>query len=118
MVRCSKQKSLPFYLVCGDCRKIIIESDSLVVVKKIFGTLSRNDPLYSALYQCQELIRLDRDFRLTHIYRETNFCADFLTSKAFNTDQLCGELELSPPNIMKLIEKDLIGVARPRATRL
>lgn len=67
-------------------RSVIIESDSLLAVTKIPGEVHRQDPFYTLITKCQQLLRLNWNCNLTHIFREANYCADFLASLAMSFD--------------------------------
>ena len=96
-------------------RRVIIESDSLHAVTKINGDLNSSDLLFQVIYACKELLSRGWDCKLVHTYRETNMCADFLASWAFQGNFDITQLNDPPDGLCQILEKDMIGVARPRA---
>ncbi|XVF32879.1 hypothetical protein REPUB_Repub17cG0121000 [Reevesia pubescens] len=99
-------------------RRVFVESDSLLAVKKLTGSPSRTDPLFHLIFQCQLFIAKEWDCMISHIFREANYCADHLAGTAFINNSSQDVLELPPLSLRQFIEEDLLGVARPRACRL
>lgn len=99
-------------------RKVVIESDSEVAVQKFHQPVAVRDPFYHVLVRSRRLLQQEWYCWVNHVYREANLCADFMANLA-----LSGGRELSlyadpPMGIGRLLQDDLIGVARPRAVRV
>lgn len=64
----------------------MVESDSLLAVKKILGDVQRQDPHFALIRRCQQLLQFNWHCSITHLFREANVCADFLASSAMSDD--------------------------------
>ena len=92
---------------------VLVESDSLLAVRKVTGSINKKDPLYPLLLRCQQLISSFEMCHVSHIFREANFCAE--AGWALSNDAPAGQIEVPPADLMPFIQKDILGVARPRA---
>lgn len=92
-----------------------MESDSLLAVRKITSTVADTDPLCNILRSCQELLSRNWHCSLVHVYREMNSCADHFAHLAFEGPHAVTKLSSPPGSLVRLLNEDLVGVARPRA---
>ncbi|CAL9018329.1 unnamed protein product [Prunus brigantina] len=75
--------------------QIIVNSDSALVVDMINGDWVDSRPMSVLLTKCRELWKSQWNCSILHVYRETNFAADFLAKIGHHKD--LGYHELSSP---------------------
>ncbi|GER30653.1 polynucleotidyl transferase [Striga asiatica] len=62
--------------------------------------------------------RVEAEVRISHIYREANFAADYIATLAASTALGCHQLAAPPSGVVPWIEHDLKGVSYPRNSNL
>ncbi|XP_031090905.1 flavonol 4'-sulfotransferase-like [Ipomoea triloba] len=97
---------------------VIAESDSEALVS-ILETTTNDDSFDSALLaDCKSLIRLFREIKVMHVFREGNQCADFFANLG-QTSAWSNTLLYHPPDGIKdLLTCDAQGAASSRSTHL
>lgn len=99
-------------------RKVLVETDSLLVKNLIGKKLKLCHPLFSLVVQCQGSICRDWIVQFRHIYREANHVADFLASFALSFPLGFHVLESPPVGSSSLLFDDARGVSTPRFVAL
>ena len=97
-------------------RKMILESDSRVVVGIINEDNVRVDRNYNMIMKIRELLGKDWEVKTLHVYRETNCVADWLTNFRLTRDLLdrgADNITDPPAGLYILIYYDLIGSTIP-----
>ena len=69
-------------------RKVVLESDSRVVVGIINGDTVRVDRNYNLIMQIRGLLGREWEVKIFHVYREANYVADWLTNSGLARDLL------------------------------
>ncbi|GKV51783.1 hypothetical protein SLEP1_g58408 [Rubroshorea leprosula] len=98
-------------------RKVILESDCLAAVNRVLGE-DYQDPKHLCshlILACRQLLKRDWICQVRHVYREANFCADFLASNFRHLPMGRNYFIAPPPELEKLMEEDLVG---PGTTRI
>ena len=98
-------------------RKVVLESDSRVVVGLINGDTVRVDRNYNLIMQIKEVVGKDWEVKIFHVYREANCVADWLTNYGLTRDVLDkgSDIITDPPSgLYSLLYYDLIGSTIPR----
>lgn len=96
------------------CRFLEIEMDSLVAVQLVKSSINPLHPLFSLVANCQELLERDWYVVLSHVYRELNWVADMMARLSHNVDYGCRLFSSPPHEVIKLLEADHLGLAKPR----
>ncbi|GLT51765.1 hypothetical protein SLA2020_251510 [Shorea laevis] len=99
-------------------RNIIIESDSLLAIHKINFGATHRDPYGNLVSRCRALLHRDWNCELQHIFREANNCADTMASRFYHLSKGWHFFEEPPGEVLQRLSEDLLGVCRPRASRL
>ncbi|GKV19211.1 hypothetical protein SLEP1_g29500 [Rubroshorea leprosula] len=94
--------------------KLIVETDSKVVVLLIDSTYTTLHSLGTLISYCRLLLRLFTDARISHIYREANAATDFLAKLGSTNANDFVWYEESPPGLSSILYHDLIGTSFPR----
>jgi ribonuclease HI len=61
-------------------KKVILESDSVVVINLIIKNNATMDRNYNFIMQIRRLLDRDWEVQTTHVYREANSAADWLAN--------------------------------------
>ncbi|XVF15741.1 hypothetical protein REPUB_Repub09cG0181900 [Reevesia pubescens] len=96
-----------------DLKKVEVELDALVVVKKIYETMKDYEANGQYIKAIQELIKRDWECYVNHTLCETNQCVDYLAHIAFFYPGL-QIFEVPPENIYSKLLADSLGVTRHR----
>ncbi|XP_058746815.1 uncharacterized protein LOC131619766 [Vicia villosa] len=96
-------------------RKIWIETDCLLVVKAFSDTTLVPWKIRSRWHHCHDLLQ-SLDFMISHIYREANFCADYLANIGHSNRFFCW-FNFVHPLIVKDYLLDMDGTPRLRLYR-
>ncbi|KAJ7982509.1 Ribonuclease H [Quillaja saponaria] len=95
-------------------RKVEAELDSMVVLKLIQEDDVEFHPYANLILSCKELMKLDWQVFLSHIYRETNSSADCLANLSVSWPIGVHTLDSAPVAIESFLKQDLMGVGRRR----
>ena len=98
-------------------RKVVLESDSRVVVGLINGESVRVDRNYNILMQIKNMLGRDWEVVIVHVYREANCVADWLANFGLTRDLLDRGADIitdPPAGLYILLYYDLIGSTVPR----
>lgn len=94
--------------------KIIIETDSQVTALLIETANIALNSLGVHISDCSWLLALFSDARISHVYREANVAADYLTKLGFTSATDFVLYEKSPLRISSILYHDCIGTIFPR----
>ena len=97
-------------------RKVILESDSRVVIGLINGDTVSRDRNFNLVLKIKGILGRDWEVKSFHVYREANCVADWLANYGITRDLLDREsdvLEDPPAGIYTLLYYDLIGFTIP-----
>ena len=94
--------------------RLIVESDSSLVVNLIRGHWEDTHPLHGLLSEYRSLLNGNWDCSLNHVYRECNCAADRLAYLGHGWNLGLHELETPPEDVLISLEEDKMGLARPR----
>lgn len=97
--------------------RIIIETDSLLAVKLLQGTVSPSHRFYSLIYAIKAFLRLPWEFHLRHQHREGNRAADWMANMASLQPYGVHILQAPPIGLVPLLNDDISGVSFPRSCR-
>ncbi|XP_031116723.1 uncharacterized protein LOC116020387 [Ipomoea triloba] len=90
---------------------VMVETDSEAVVK-VFSQDPANSLLMDTLIvDCNFLIRQLQDFKLQHVLREDNQCADFLANQGQSSPWGTTILETPPVDLANLLDHDAKDVS-------
>ena len=95
-------------------RSVILEVDNSCVVNIIQGQTSCPLQSLSLIHEIKSLLNKDWMVQVAHIYREANYCADYLANVAIQSSLGCVYLDRPPSGIQNLLFNDMVGVATPR----
>ena len=97
-------------------KNVLIETDSQIAVNMIteekpttWCIRDENDPLNILINECKSLLRMTRS-NICHVYREGNFCADFLAKEGVNQSTECLILDQPPSELLPFLLADLMGI--------
>ncbi|CAL1413103.1 unnamed protein product [Linum trigynum] len=95
-------------------RKVELKIDSTTAIAVMKNC--KDDSHRHGLLAQQVRVLLDRNWRvrISHVYRECNFAADYLASKGHSVDFGTHMFDVSDPGLTKWINYDVMGVAQPR----
>lgn len=92
-------------------KKVILESDSVVVINLIIKNNATMDRNYNFIMQIRRLLDRDWEVQTTHVYREANSAADWLANYGLTRDTLDRNfdvLEEPPSELYSILYYDLI----------
>jgi hypothetical protein len=92
-------------------KKVILESDSVVVINLIIKNNATMDRNYNFIMQIRRLLDRDWEVQTTHVYREANSAADWLANYGLTRDTLDRKfdiLEEPPSELYSILYYDLI----------
>ena len=98
-------------------KKVVLESNSKVVVGIINGDIVRVDKNYNLVMQIKTMLGRDWEVKTFHVYREDNCVADWLANFGLTRDLLDrgSDVITDPPaGVYTLLYYDLIGSTIPR----
>ena len=98
-------------------RKVVLESDSRVVIGLINGESVRVDRNFNLIMQIKNILGRDWEVIILHVYREANCVAYWLTNFGLTRDLLvrgADTISDHPSVIYPLLYYDLIGSTIPR----
>ena len=96
-----------------------IELDSSTAISLVSNNLVLNGDLSSLVDDCRDLLRRLPRFKLSHCFREANFCADVLAKMGSASVEL-DAIFISPPPppppsvVLQPLVDDVMGLCRPR----
>ena len=98
-------------------RKVILESDSRVVIGLMQGDTPSMDRNYTLTMQIRDMLERDWEIQTVHIFREANCVADWLANYGLSRDVLDSQTDVltdPPSGLYTLLYYDLIGSTIPR----
>ena len=91
-----------------------IELDSSTAISLVSNNLVLNGDLSSLVDDCRDLLRRLPRFKLSHCFREANFCANVLAKMGSASVEL-DAVFISPPSVvLQPLVDDEMGLGRPR----
>lgn len=96
-------------LAWDKCCNIILECDSVEVVKLLTSTVRGNCFQHPLLSSCHQLIAHPCTVEVCHIYREVNYVADGLALVGLAMPLGYQMLGAPPPEISTLLVRDILG---------
>ncbi|GLT78653.1 hypothetical protein SLA2020_501810 [Shorea laevis] len=99
-------------------KKVIIETDSLLAKQKLEQHGGVANSLSMLCRGCTELLNRNWDCKLRHVFREANSCADVMASSFYHLEPRLHFFEEPPDEVKTTLREDLLGVCKPRASRL
>lgn len=90
------------------CQMLIVESDLAVAYNMIQNRSRANATFQPLLRKIGQMMDREWDISINHIYREANFCADWLANKAYNL-----HCEVLPRGIYLLLLADMSRSTKP-----
>lgn len=91
--------------------------DSLLPIKPLKLGVSRDMKGYTMVKKIHNLMKMHKDVRVVHSYREENTCADTLIKERINSLHQIVFREEAPNFINSLIERDTRGTVFPTMVR-
>lgn len=92
-----------------DFKQIIVESDSLEVIKALRSPLHQNYPAPALLIDCQGLLQKFKTATIHHSPRETNSAADFLAKSGHHLRHGVTSYQSPPWEILSILCKEALG---------
>ena len=97
--------------------KLVIESDSAVLVNLMHGENFELHPLASIIRNCKDIMMSFEQVQLLHIHRERNSVADLLAKNSpSNALGIC-TLHEPPSFVTETLLDDIVGMSRSRLVR-
>lgn len=95
---------------------MLVEAHSKCIIQLIANTCDSHIGYSSLVQSIRKLLNKDWHVRIDHIYRETNFTADFLAKKNFAMSQSLGFqfLHDPPSGIVPWLNHDMYGIGFTR----
>ena len=93
-------------------RKVVLESDSKVIVGIIKGDTVRVDRNYNLIMQIRGLLGREWEVKIFHVYREANYVVDWLANFGLTNELLDRRADIitdPPSKLYSLLYYDLIG---------
>ena len=95
-----------------------IELDATAAISLVSSNVNANGDLSALIDDCKELLLRLPQVKLSHCFREANFCADALAKLGLaSTDLSLVFVSSLPPVILQLLYDDMMGVCRSRLCR-
>ncbi|GAU36544.1 hypothetical protein TSUD_277500 [Trifolium subterraneum] len=94
--------------------KLIVQSDSVVIVKSLQTGSEGSATGWMLFKKIKQLLTLNWEVRIIHVYREANSCADIMAGQGCS---LQGDEEIysNPPTVvLQCVSNDARGVSFPR----
>ncbi|XVF26299.1 hypothetical protein REPUB_Repub14bG0004500 [Reevesia pubescens] len=95
-------------------KRVELETDSLVAVRKINSPFDRIDPNIHLVEAIINFLNRNWLCSIKHIYREANVCADWLATHCDHLNLGLYILDLPHGEIMASLLADSIGIVTPR----
>ncbi|XP_031108607.1 uncharacterized protein LOC116013088 [Ipomoea triloba] len=95
----------------NDLHSIILETDSEAAVNALGNDLNSTRVTNTLIADCRHLITQFQSFKLMHVFREGNQCADFLANLAQSSVWGTLVLDSPPEGLTSLLDRDAIAVA-------
>ncbi|KAI9186180.1 hypothetical protein LWI28_014484 [Acer negundo] len=92
--------------ISGMITAVLVESDSLNVVKMMNEETKRNHPCFSIIQSCKNLMRLDWDRSIDHVYREGSKLVDGLANMGQSMDTGIVFFDNTPCEMVLIFESD------------
>ncbi|XVF17428.1 hypothetical protein REPUB_Repub10bG0121500 [Reevesia pubescens] len=102
--------------LCGErgFKKVQLESDSLMAIKKISSTPVPYDVNGQLIRAIQDYFQRNWSCNICHIHRESNKSADWMATKSLVTSTGLHTFENPPNGIFPFLLADFLGVEIPR----
>ena len=92
-----------------------IELDSSTAISLVSNNLVLNGDLSGLVDDCKEMLLWLPRFKLSHCFREANFCADVLAKMDSAFAELDAVFVSPPPSVvLQLLVDDVMGLCRSR----
>ena len=95
-------------------RRVIVESDSLMLVNLIIADSPTNHPLFNIIHECRSLLKGNWNCKVQHVYRESNMVADRLAYLGHSLEMGTTVFEAPPLQISDCLDYDLSGAVSSR----
>ncbi|GKU86855.1 hypothetical protein SLEP1_g1329 [Rubroshorea leprosula] len=99
-------------------KKVIIEADSLLAKQKLEQHGGATNLLLVLCRGCIELLNRNSDCELRHVFREANSCVDVMASSFYHLEPGLHFFEEPSDGVRTTLREDLLGMCKPRASRL
>lgn len=102
--------------LCVDrgCLAVDIELDATAAISLISSNVISNGDLSGLVDDCRVLLLRLPQVKVSHCFREANFCADALAKLRLASVVLSSVFVSPPPVLVQLLHNDVLGVSRPR----
>jgi ribonuclease HI len=94
--------------------KLKVQVDSRVVVQTLNSSNTGSVVGWRLIREIRQLLALDWEIRICHIYREANACADALANMGCDQGLGLRVYEQCPASLSSLLLMDVMGIATPR----
>lgn len=94
--------------------KLIVESDSEVLMNLIKKSADDMHPLEAVLNNCRSFMEQFREIEIHHIYREINMVAESFSKCSLGAEFGINFFEQPPPQVTAVIFDDLCSVSRSK----
>ncbi|KAJ6420916.1 hypothetical protein OIU84_028322 [Salix udensis] len=95
-------------------RKINCHSNSKDALRLLSANQVGFHKYRALIFEIRELLRRDWTVRIEHIFREANFCADFMAKFATSCDNGLMIWDEPPQGLQQLLLADIMGISFPR----
>ena len=92
-----------------------VELDASAAISLVLSNSSANGDLVGLVDDCREMLLWMPQAKVSHCYREANFCADALARIGASSPPVCNRFVTPPPLIASLLLYDFVGLYRNRA---
>lgn len=93
---------------------LVVESDSNAMVQVLNRDGESRPETDTLITDCNSLMRKIQDVELVHVYREGNYCADFLANMGQNCEWGTRILNHPPEGIQDFLNRDARNIATRR----
>ncbi|CAL2266964.1 unnamed protein product [Prunus armeniaca] len=94
--------------------KLIVETDSTLVLHLLNAKLEPNHPLLTLLNMCRVCWKSSWDCSIFHVFKEVNFAADSLAKMGHEMEMSIHCFVLPPSGITGVLQEDMDGLLRAR----
>nr|POE69125.1 putative ribonuclease h protein [Quercus suber] len=103
-------------ILCIECEAhaVEIELDASTAISLVAGNVNTNGDLSGLIDDCKELLLQLPQVKLSHCFKEANFCADALVRLGSASSDIFYIFVTPPPAISQLLFSDMMGLYRPR----
>ncbi|KAL9419862.1 hypothetical protein AB3S75_037595 [Citrus x aurantiifolia] len=95
-------------------RRIMVEVDSKAITQILENSTTPVNEHHSLILAIRELLSRDWVVKVNHIYREANIVTDFLASFSLSFPLGLQLLTVAPPNLQRILNNDMSGIAHSR----